>query len=247
MRRSFCVVCGRNPTLGLSVQIGRSTRWTTRKQEDTDDQDVRQALCLGSASCRWRRGVLEPGAGRPGRAPPREYRRMQREAPEEVRIEVLRVLEAPVPERPREREIIVEAKVMRIGRSAARIHEGEVIKIMYRHYRGEREVAGAGEPPALQRGRPLSGLSGEGGRRETRLQPGRGPIFIRTIGRATSLVRRTLVSRRKRPVCRRLPPRDRCLRLDALSSGGLLADRAHFFGVAPRGRGFSPSWEQSAS
>jgi hypothetical protein len=64
---------------------------------------------------------------------PREYRRMQREAPEEVRIEVLRVNEVPIRERAREREIVVEAKVVRIARSAARIHEGEVIKIRYRH------------------------------------------------------------------------------------------------------------------
>ena len=85
--------------------------------------------------------------------PPREYRRMQREAPEEVRIHVLRVEEAPLRERPREREIVVEAKVVRIARSAARIHEGEVIKITYRHFRGEREVAGPGEPPLLERGR----------------------------------------------------------------------------------------------
>jgi hypothetical protein len=85
--------------------------------------------------------------------PPREYRRMQREAPEEVRIHVLRVEEAPLRERPREREIIVEAKVVRIARSAARIHEGEVIKITYRHFRGEREVAGPGEPPLVERGR----------------------------------------------------------------------------------------------
>jgi hypothetical protein len=83
---------------------------------------------------------------------PREYRRMQREAPEEVRVEVLRVVEAPVSERPREREIIVQAKVVRIGRSAARIHDGEVIRIAYRHYRGEREIAGPGEPPLLERG-----------------------------------------------------------------------------------------------
>jgi hypothetical protein len=84
--------------------------------------------------------------------PPREYRRMQREAPEEVKIEVLRVGESPVPERPREREIVVEAKVVRIARTATRIHDGEVIRIVYRHYRGEREVAGPGEPPVLQRG-----------------------------------------------------------------------------------------------
>jgi len=84
--------------------------------------------------------------------PPREYRRMQREAPEELKIEVLRVGESPVRERPREREIVVEAKVVRIARTATRIHDGEVIKIVYRHYRGERELAGPGEPPVLQRG-----------------------------------------------------------------------------------------------
>ena len=97
-------------------------------------------------------GVLSLALASQAELSPREYRRMQREAPEEVRIEVLRVGEAPVPQRPREREIIVEAKVLRIGRSAARIHEGEAIKIVYRHYRGERELAGPGEPPLLQRG-----------------------------------------------------------------------------------------------
>jgi hypothetical protein len=98
-------------------------------------------------------GLLSLALAAQAELPPREYRRMQREAPEELRIHVLRVGEAPVPERPREREIIVEAKVVRIGRSAARIHEGEVIKIVYRHYRGEREVAGPGEPPLVERGR----------------------------------------------------------------------------------------------
>jgi hypothetical protein len=82
---------------------------------------------------------------------PREYRRLQRDAPEEFRIEVLGVHERPI--REREREVIVEAKVLRIHRTAARIHEGDVIKITYVHHRRERPVAGPGEPPLLERGK----------------------------------------------------------------------------------------------
>ena len=77
---------------------------------------------------------------------PREYRRMQREAPEELRIEVLGVHERPLREREREFEIVVDAKVRRINRTAARIHEGDVIKITYIHHRRDRPLPGPGEP-----------------------------------------------------------------------------------------------------
>jgi hypothetical protein len=83
----------------------------------------------------------------------REYRRMQREAPEVVRIEVLGVRERPVREREREFEVIVDAKVLRIQRTAARIHDGEAIRITYLRHRRERPVPGAGEPPVLERGK----------------------------------------------------------------------------------------------
>jgi len=85
---------------------------------------------------------------------PREYRRMQREAPEELRIEVLGVHERPLREREREFEIIVDAKVLRVYRTAVRIHEGDVIKITYVHHRRERPLPGPGEPPILERGKP---------------------------------------------------------------------------------------------
>lgn len=81
---------------------------------------------------------------------PREYRRMQRDAPEVLRIEVLKVHERPIREREREFEIVVEAKVRRIERSSARLRDGEIIKITYPHHRRERAVAG--EPPILERG-----------------------------------------------------------------------------------------------
>ena len=84
---------------------------------------------------------------------PREYRRMQREAPEELRIEVLGVHEHPLRERERESEVVVDAKVLRIHRTSARIHEGDVIKITYVHHRRERPVPGPGEPPLLERGK----------------------------------------------------------------------------------------------
>jgi hypothetical protein len=84
---------------------------------------------------------------------PREYRRMQREAPEVLRIEVLEVHERPIREREREFEISVEAKIRRIERSSARVRDGEVIKIVYTHHRRERAVPGAGEPPLLERGK----------------------------------------------------------------------------------------------
>ena len=84
---------------------------------------------------------------------PREYRRMQREAPEELRIEVLGVHERPLREREREFEIVVDAKVRRINRTAARIHEGDVIKITYIHHRRERPLPGPGEAPILEQGK----------------------------------------------------------------------------------------------
>lgn len=84
---------------------------------------------------------------------PREYRRMQRDAPEEVKIEVLGVHERPIREREREFEVEVDAKILRIVRSAARIHEGERIKITYVRHHRERPVPGPGEPPLLERGR----------------------------------------------------------------------------------------------
>ena len=84
---------------------------------------------------------------------PREYRRMQREAPEVLRIEVLEVRERPIREREREFEVSVEAKIRRIERSSARVRDGEVIHITYRHHRGDHPVPGAGEPPVLERGK----------------------------------------------------------------------------------------------
>jgi hypothetical protein len=84
---------------------------------------------------------------------PREYRRMQREAPEELRIEVLGVHERPIREREREVEVVMDAKVLRIRRTAARIHEGDVIKITYVRHRRDRPVVGPGEPPLLERGK----------------------------------------------------------------------------------------------
>jgi hypothetical protein len=84
---------------------------------------------------------------------PREYRRMQREAPEVFKIKVLNVHERPIREGEREFEVVVEAKVRGIERSSARVREGEVIKITYRHHRRERPVPGAGEPPLLERDR----------------------------------------------------------------------------------------------
>jgi hypothetical protein len=84
----------------------------------------------------------------------REYRRMQREAPEEVRIEVQRVRETPVRERERERErlgravqVDVTARVLRVNRSRERIHDGEEIHISYVTHRREQNKFGPGEPP----------------------------------------------------------------------------------------------------
>ena len=84
---------------------------------------------------------------------PREYRRMQREAPEDLRIEVLAVRERPLREREREFEIVVDAKVRRINRTAARIRDGEVIKITYIRHRRERPLPGPGELPLLEQGK----------------------------------------------------------------------------------------------
>jgi hypothetical protein len=84
----------------------------------------------------------------------REYRRMQREAPEEVRIEVQRVRETPIRERERERErlgravqVELTARVLRVNRSQQRIHDGEEIHISYVTHRREQNKFGPGEPP----------------------------------------------------------------------------------------------------
>jgi hypothetical protein len=84
---------------------------------------------------------------------PREYRRMQREAPEVLKIKVLNVHERPIRESEREFEIVVEAKIRGVERSSARLRDGEVIKITYRRHRRERQEPGAGEPPLLERDR----------------------------------------------------------------------------------------------
>jgi hypothetical protein len=88
-----------------------------------------------------------------GELSPREYRRMQREAPEELRIEVLGVHERPIREREREFEVVIDAKILRINRTAARIQEGDVIKITYVRHRREQALPGPGEPPLLERGK----------------------------------------------------------------------------------------------
>jgi hypothetical protein len=90
-----------------------------------------------------------------GELPRPEYRRLQREAPEEMRIAVLQVNEAPVGESPRERRtfaVDVEAKVLRVNRTAVRVHDGEVIHIIYRLHRRERALPGPGEPQPPERG-----------------------------------------------------------------------------------------------
>jgi hypothetical protein len=87
--------------------------------------------------------------------PRREYYRLQREAPEEVRIAVLEVNEAPDGESRRERgtfDIDVEARVLRVNRTAVRVHDGEVIHIIYRLHRRERAVPGPGEPQPPEQG-----------------------------------------------------------------------------------------------
>ncbi|HET6326361.1 MAG TPA: hypothetical protein VFG04_16930 [Planctomycetaceae bacterium] len=94
-----------------------------------------------------------------GELPRPEYRRLQRQAPEEMKIAVLRVNEAPVGESPRERDRVgrafdvdVEAKVLRVNRTSVRVHDGEVIHIIYRLHRRERAVPGPGEPQPPERG-----------------------------------------------------------------------------------------------
>jgi len=95
----------------------------------------------------------------PAEISPREYRRMQREAPEFVRLEVQNVVTQRVEERRREQaiegralQVTVKARVMRVFRSHERIHEGEEIRIVYVTHTRERNVPGPGEPPILERG-----------------------------------------------------------------------------------------------
>jgi hypothetical protein len=115
------------------------------------------ALMLGAAAatCALAGFVLESRA----ELPRPEYRRLQHQAPEDLRIAVVKVHEAPVGESRREREraggafdIDVEAKVLRVNRTTVRVHDGEVIHIIYRLHRRERAVPGPGEPQPPERG-----------------------------------------------------------------------------------------------
>ncbi len=88
-----------------------------------------------------------------------EYRRLQRQSPEELKIAVLRVHETPVGESPRERarvgrayDIDVEAKVLHVAHTSTRIHDGEVIHIVYRLHHRERAIPGPGEPQPPEQG-----------------------------------------------------------------------------------------------
>lgn len=107
-----------------------------------------RALILGAASA----SCAVIGLWQESRAelPRPEYRRLQREAPEEVRIEVLRVHETPAG---RVFDVDVEAKVLRVNRTSVRVHDGEVIHIIYRMHQRERAVPGPGEPQPPERGR----------------------------------------------------------------------------------------------
>ncbi len=72
-------------------------------------------------------------------------------------------------------------RVLRINRTAARIHEGDVIKITYVRHRRERPLPGPGEPPLLERGKvyPAFLFKVE---RERLLQTGRRQLLLRALG-----------------------------------------------------------------
>ena len=121
-----------------------------------------------------------------GELPRPEYRRLQREAPEEMRIAVLKVREAPVGERDRggrALDIDVEAKVLRVNRTSVRVHDGEVIHIIYRLHRRERAVPGPGEPQPPERGQEypawLAKVQGE----RRAFQPAAGVYSFESVGR----------------------------------------------------------------
>jgi hypothetical protein len=125
-----------------------------------------------------------------GELPRPEYRRLQREAPEEMRIAVLKVREAPVGDSPRDRDrggraldIDVEAKVLRVNRTSVRLHDGEVIHIIYRLHRRERAVPGPGEPQPPERGQEypawLAKVQGE----RRAFQPAAGVYSFEPVGR----------------------------------------------------------------
>ena len=233
--------------LGLSVPIGRSTRGMSRNRRMPMTRMFDKRCVWGLRVVAGVVGFLSLALAVQAELPPREYRRMQREAPEEVRIHVLRVEEAPLRERPREREIVIQAKVVRIARSAARIHEGEVIRSR------TAITATSGKSPA-----PANRNSWSGAKRIR-------PFWRRWKARDASSARpradspsndwtsdarsaaSTPVSRRKRPFCRRLPPRDRCLWVGLRShpAGGSLIGHI-FLALHREGRGCSPSWEQAA-
>ncbi len=146
------------------------------------------ALMLGAATAT----CVFFGLARETRAdlPRLEYRRLQREAPEELRIAVLRVHEAPVGESERERihagrafDIDVESRVLRVNRTAVRVHEGEVIHIIYRLHRRERAVPGPGEPQLPETGQeyPAWLAKVEGERRA--FQPAAGAFTFERVER----------------------------------------------------------------
>jgi hypothetical protein len=108
------------------------------------------ALLLGAAAAIG--AFFGPSQEARAELPRREYNRLQREAPEELRIAVLKVHEAPGESRRGAFDIDVEARVLRVNRTAVRVHDGEVIHIIYRVHRRERAVPGPGEPQPPEEG-----------------------------------------------------------------------------------------------
>ena len=115
---------------------------------------------------------------------PREYRRMQREAPEVVKIEVLAVHERPIRDREREFE--------NLHRSENPPHRAVVgTPPRWRGHQNRLHPpspgAGCGRRAAAAGARQSVSRLPDQGRRRTPLQAGRRPVFVRATGRRPPL------------------------------------------------------------
>ena len=81
--------------------------------------------------------------------PPSAYEKMQSQAPEVLRVNVLRVEVEPT-EQENVREVTMLAEALKVGRSKTKVQPGDMITIKYRVTRHDPGWAGPGEVPILE-------------------------------------------------------------------------------------------------
>ncbi len=82
--------------------------------------------------------------------PPSAYEKMQAEAPEVLRIKVLRVESTPAPDDATAQEVAVVAQVLKVGRTRTDLKPDDLITLKYRIVQHPKEWVGPGQVPLLQ-------------------------------------------------------------------------------------------------